>query len=225
MERLASADVYRWHRERLLAMAPELDDEQLATGVPACPAWTVRDLYGHLAGVAADILSGALTDIPTPEDTRRQVERASSRTLAEVCADWERDGPKVEELLRAVRGVAAPAIDVWSHDNDIRGALGLPRGDDAAVVRFVVAMLAASHRSDWGDEGLPTLRVVGSHRDWTFGEGEPVATLTGDDYELARLFIGRRSDDQLRAMDWDGDPSPFVGRLSVFDPPERALVD
>jgi uncharacterized protein (TIGR03083 family) len=223
-ERLATADVYRWHRERLLALA-QIGDDQLATRVPACPAWTVRDLYGHLAGVAADILSGALTDMPQPDDTARQVERAAGREFADVCADWERDGAKVEELLRAVTGVVAPAIDVWSHDNDIRGALGLPRGDDAAVVQFAVAMLAAGHRRRWPDSGLRTLRVVGSHRDWTFGDGEPAATLSGADYELARLFIGRRSEAQLRAMDWDGDPSPFVGNLSVFAPPEHDLTD
>jgi uncharacterized protein (TIGR03083 family) len=223
-DRLDAADVYRWHRERLLRLAPELTDEQLDTTVPACPAWTVRELYAHLAAGSTEVLSGALTEMPTPEHTQRQVDERSDHSLSEVCDEWETNGPKMDELLRAVP-IKEAALDAWSHYNDIRGALGLPRDGDEAVLSFALGVLASGRRRRWPELGLPTLRVVGSQREWLFGDGEPAATVAADDYELARLFIGRRSPAQLRAIDWQGDPTPFVGHLSVFPVPEDDLRD
>jgi hypothetical protein len=37
--------------------------------------------------------------------------------------------------------------------------------------------------------------------------------------------MGRRSRPQLLAMDWDGDPTPYVDALSVFPPPVDDLLD
>jgi uncharacterized protein (TIGR03083 family) len=223
-DRLTAADVYRWHVARLMALAPELSDAQLKTSVPSCPAWTVRDLYGHLAGVSADIVTPGLSPSTEPEHTRQHVEVRADRTFDEVCRELEGNQHGVADFLD--QGImAAPALDIWAHDNDIRGALALPRPDDADVVAFAVAIGAAGVRRDWGERGLPTLRLVGDHRDWRFGEGDPSATLTAPDYELARQFVGRRSRPQLLAMDWQGDPTPYVDHLSVFPPPVTDLLD
>ena len=162
--------------------------------------------------------------MPDSVHTQGQVDQRVDRTLEEVCAELAANVDGVAEFLD--RGImAAPALDSWAHYNDLRGALGRPREDDGDVVAFAVGMLAAGHRRGWTDGDRPTLRVVGEHRDWVFGAGDPDATLTAADYELARQFIGRRSRAQLLAMDWDGDPTPFVDALSVFPPPATDLMD
>ena len=223
-KRLGASDVYRWHVERLAELAAELSDAQLKTTVPACPGWTVRDLYGHLAGVSADIVTAGAAPSMSPERTQGHVDSRADRPLDEVCAELGANEAGVTSFLDQGT-MAAPALDIWSHFNDIRGALARPRSGDDDVLAFALGMLAAGQRRGWADKGVPALRVVGEHRDWSFGSDPPAATLTAPDYELARQFIGRRSRVQLLAMDWDGDPTPFVGHLSVFPPPVADLLD
>ena len=43
-------EAYRDHVQAIAELAPTLTAEQLATRVPACPHWTVRELLAHLAG-------------------------------------------------------------------------------------------------------------------------------------------------------------------------------
>jgi uncharacterized protein (TIGR03083 family) len=223
-QRLGAGDVYQWHVERLESLAGELGDAQLDTTVPACPGWTVRDLYRHLAGVSSDIVNPAATPSLDPQHTQAQVDQRVDRSLDEVCRELLANQSGVVAFLD--RGImAAPALDIWAHYNDIRGAVARPREDDGDVLAFAVGVLAAGHRRGWSDRSLPTLRVVGNRRDWVFGDGEPDATLSADDYELARQFMGRRSRTQLLAMDWKGDPTPFVDALAVFPPPVADLVD
>ena len=50
---------YRSLRGRITELVQGLSDEQLATVVPGCPQWSVRDLVSHLSALAADVLSRA----------------------------------------------------------------------------------------------------------------------------------------------------------------------
>ncbi|MGH9118642.1 MAG: maleylpyruvate isomerase family mycothiol-dependent enzyme [Acidimicrobiales bacterium] len=223
-QRLGAGEVYTWHLERLQSLAGKLGADQLETTVPACPDWTVRDLYGHLAGVSSDIVNPVATPALDAQHTRSHVDDRAERSLAEVSAELSANQAGVVAFLD--RGVmAAPALDIWAHYNDIRGALARPREDDGDVLAFALGIVAAGHRRGWGDRDVPTLQVVGEHREWVFGAGDPDATLSAADYELARQFMGRRSRSQLLAMDWEGDPTPFVDALSVFPPPVADLVD
>src|SRR6266540_3004199 len=45
---------YAEARGRLVELLEGLDESRLATRVPACPDWTVRDVLAHVTGVAAD---------------------------------------------------------------------------------------------------------------------------------------------------------------------------
>ncbi len=120
-------EVYRRTRLELLDLAAGLDDDQAKRRVPACPEWTVRDVYAHLTGVASDVLAGRTDGVATPPWTARQVELRRSASLAEVCAEWVQLGPKVEAWLAEREGrvtfVARAAYDVWTHEQDVRGAL------------------------------------------------------------------------------------------------------
>jgi hypothetical protein len=55
-------------------------------------------------------------------------------------------------------------------------------------------------------------------------DGEPV-TLRTTSWEAFRWRLGRRSAAQLAAMDWSGDPSPFIGGLCIFGPASADVVE
>ncbi|MGI8707100.1 MAG: hypothetical protein ACR2LG_02690 [Actinomycetota bacterium] len=42
-------------------------------------------------------------------------------------------------------------------------------------------------------------------------------------FELFRALHGRRTVDQVRAMEWDGDPEPWMPVFFVFGPAERVV--
>ena len=57
---------------------------------------------------------------------------------------------------------------------------------------------------------------------------EPAAMrLTATRFEVLRAFGGRRSLDQVRALDWSGDPTPYLGlfELGPFSPPAEPVVE
>ena len=51
-------DEYRNSRMRMQEIAASLSDEEANTIVAACPEWTVKDLFSHVTGLAADLGSG-----------------------------------------------------------------------------------------------------------------------------------------------------------------------
>jgi hypothetical protein len=44
-------------------------------------------------------------------------------------------------------------------------------------------------------------------------------------FELVRSYTGRRSFDQMRAYDWEGEPRPEQLVLAIFSPRETPLVE
>jgi hypothetical protein len=72
---------------------------------------------------------------------------------------------------------------------------------------------------------LPTLRIRAGTREWTIGDGEPAATVTADPFELARAASGRRSWDQVRAFEWEGNPEPFKPLFYPYGVREDALAE
>jgi uncharacterized protein (TIGR03083 family) len=217
------AELYRDGRERLLAVAAELGDDDAARPVAACPGWTVKDVYAHLAGVAADVLGRRLDGMMTEPWTARQVQERASAGLREVCAEWAASGPRLEARLGR-GGRAELVIDITSHEHDIRGAVGRPGHRDTPAVAYalesVVETLAA-----WWPAGLPAVRLAGDSGACTLGAGPPAATLRASDFELFRAVMGRRSRAQPLGLGWDADAEPYVDHLHVFGPATADLVE
>lgn len=216
--------VYRESRHRLTDLAATLTPHQLEATVPACPAWTVKDLYGHLAGLATDIARGDVIGAGSDEATDRQVKARRNRSLQDVLDEWADSANTVEEFLSANPKIGAPAIDAWTHEQDIRGALGLPpirEGTGLALTQKAAAAIKGRLRA----AGVPALRIIAGDDDRVLGDGEPQATLRVDRYEWARVVMGRRSLDQIRHLDWDGDPEPYLPHLANFTPPATPLSE
>jgi uncharacterized protein (TIGR03083 family) len=187
--------------------------------VPACPGWRVRDVVAHLTAVAEDVLEGRLTGPPSDEQTAAQVARFRDRGLSEVLAHWEELAPRFGEAIDAF-DVWPAVLDVATHEQDIRGALGEPGARDAEVVRLGSDRLLA-----WLRPPVP-LRVEVEDASYDVGpEGGPALVLRTDRFEALRWRLGRRSRAQMAAMGWSGDPAPVLDHLVVFGPSPTDITE
>jgi uncharacterized protein (TIGR03083 family) len=222
-----TATSYAMTRAALLELAAELDADQVATPVPALPGWTVKDAFAHLAGVCADTLDGRLEGAGSADWTAQQVDDRVGLSLAEVTDEWAARGPVLDGWIREAVGPRTTflALDVWSHEQDIRAAVGLRgvRGD--ARVEWLAAQSRDAFDRRFREAGAPALRLVQPGVDVVLGEGAVHACLRVDDYELMRILFGRRSLEQIHRADWDGDADLYVEHLHLFPLPVTDLVD
>ena len=211
--------MYRETRERLTALVSGLDEVQLATAVPACPGWSVADVIGHLAAIPEDALAGRLTGPPSVAETAVQVDRFRGRPMAQTLTGWTSMAPQFEEIVAAFE-IWPAVIDVASHEQDIRGAVGQPGARDTEVIREMSGWLVTGLRPP-----VP-MRVTFEDTQILIGpDGEPVLGLTTTRYEAFRWRMGRRSRSQLAALDWSGDPSPVLDHLVVFGPAPVDVIE
>ena len=204
--------LYRAARERVTELVLAHPDGDRAPA-PATPGWCVHDLVAHLTGVAEDLLEGRVPKTgPTPEWTSGHVQRGAGVPAAELLTTWAGLSSSVEEIL-AARPVWPIGLDVGAHEHDIRGALGNTEERDSDIVRAGASVLLRGLR-------VPRPLVVRTeHEELRVGpeDGDP-ALLTTTTFEAFRWRLGRRSRAQLAAMDWSGDPEPFLDSLCVFGP-------
>jgi uncharacterized protein (TIGR03083 family) len=211
--------LYRDTRERLTSLVAGLDDTALATPVPACPGWLIGDVVAHLAAVVEDALAGRLTGPPSEEQTAVQVARYKGRPMTQTLAGWTAGAPQFEEIIGAFN-VPQAVIDVASHEQDIRGALDAPGARDNEAVRRMGGWLLERLRTP-----VPVQVTVEDTEFRAGPAGEPVLRLTTTRFEAFRWRMGRRSRDQLAALDWSGDPAPVLDHLVVFGPARTDIVE
>lgn len=223
--------MYRGTRERTVALGRMLSDEQGALEVPATPAWTVKDNFAHLAGAAADITAGRIEGVATDPWTAAQVESRRNRSLQEIVDEFESLGPAMDEIIASIGDAVDPRlfIDEWTHEQDIRGAVGVPGGVDSPVVGWGAPLMVDLWLRRVDRAGLRPLVVAldgEEHRSADPSlEGE--VGLAVDGYTVLRVVVGRRSQRQLRALRWSGtdDPGPYLDRLVVFSIAEGDIID
>jgi uncharacterized protein (TIGR03083 family) len=224
------AGLYRETRARVTGLLTELDAADpaaLDAAVPCCPGWSARDVLAHLTAVCEDALAGRLTGIPTEEQTADQVRRMAGCELAEVLNRWAAAAPPFEAVVGS-GGIWPAVIDVVSHEQDLRGAVGRPGARACAGITLGAGWLLAGLRPP------APLRVVVEDREFRVGPASgsaadpaagPELTLVTTRYEAFRWRMGRRSRAQLAALDWSGDPAPVLGHLAVFGPAARDIIE
>jgi uncharacterized protein (TIGR03083 family) len=117
------AELYRAHVRALGELAAVLTPDQVGAPVPASPAWTVHEVYAHLAGVASDMVTGRTDGAPSPEWTARHVGERVVLPLADLVAELESHQDAVTASL--AEGSPAPVFDIATHHADLHEALGL----------------------------------------------------------------------------------------------------
>ena len=211
--------LYHDTRERLVVLLSRLNEAALATRVPACPAWLVRDVVAHLCAVNQDVLAGRQTRINTDAETAAQVARFRNHGMARILAAWQDVAPQFEQFVRARKAWTA-VIDIASHEQDIRAAVGRPGARDTEVIW---------HSSDWLLTRLrPPVALIVAVEDAQYRAGPPDGTplrLATSRFEAFRWRVGRRSRAQLAALNWSGDPSPVLDHLTFFGPSATDIIE
>ena len=193
--------LYRDGRNRFIDVVRDADP---ATPVATCPKWTVKDVLAHVAGIPADILAGRIDGVATDPWTAAQVEARRAASVADIADEWQQSGAQVDEMVDSFGPTGAQLLfDLTTHELDVRAAVGAPFPDDLEVYDVALDFVMANLLAD------APLRFVAGDRTWT-GTGEARATLTTTKREMIRAIAGRRSREQIAAMDWTGDPTPFL---------------
>jgi len=225
------------HRN-LVALLRDRDEEAITRVVPASPAWTVKDVVGHVTGVAADATGGRefadLNLLDAWRDpgqaarrdalTAAQVDSRRSLSLAEVLEEWAGHCEALVPMLRGDRPFPVPmpfidsivVADLAVHAQDVRGALGLPGDRESAGVGIAMAGYAAALGLRLRALGLPALRLSYGGKERIVGHGEPAATIEAERYEIFRALAGRRSTEQIMAMRWTGDPELYLPVIPAY---------
>jgi uncharacterized protein (TIGR03083 family) len=211
--------LYTETRARLAALIAGLDAAALATSVPACPGWSVQDVVAHELAITEDALAGRLTGPPDEEQTAVQVARFKGHDIGDMLATWARTGPQFAEIVGALE-VWPAVIDIASHEQDIRGALGCPGARDSEVVRLgAAAMLSVL------TPPVP-MRVSVEDAEFRVGpDGDGELGLATTRFETLRWRLGRRSRAQLAALQWSGDPAPVLDHLAIFRPSRIDIIE
>jgi len=185
--------LYRANVEALSELAPTLTEQELATVVPATPAWTVREVLAHLAGGASDAVTGRMDGAPSPEWTARHVDERVQLPVADL----------MTELREHQDAVAASVVDnprpalVWNivvHHADLHEALGLSRLPDQLWMPIAEALAPRAGAAADAVSPYELFRALFSRRSRNQMQGWGT-DLSAEDLDELCIF-GPREDDQ-----------------------------
>lgn len=211
--------------------------------VAACPGWTVKDTIAHLLGIAQSWIDGRLEGYAAPEWTEAQVSAVDHMTVEDLMSTWYSIADDfidrmrhIERLPEAVLTSFGPLVreavplsiidDLIAHEHDIRNALGRPGARTDIAVRLATGGHIGLMRRLNQSAGLPTLEIVATDdRSWLVGTSTPTVRLTAPLFEIFRATGGRRTLDEMWAMNWSDDPEPFLTTfvMPMFAPPSASL--
>jgi uncharacterized protein (TIGR03083 family) len=227
---------YQFNRTSFQFLGRSLSESQGRVNVAATPEWTVSDNFAHMAGVADDVLAGRLEGVATDPWTEAQVQARRGRSLSELLEEWESKAPAVEDLLMPMADQIDPrlVIDLWTHEQDVRGALGIPGGDRDSTLNWIVEQVVAGwlKRIERSDQDALQIEILPSPEGLQSpsepkASGETVGLLRIAPFEAARLALGRRSRRQILSYDWSSvaDPAAYIDLLVVFSPAIQDIVE
>jgi len=160
---ICPAEAFSRAADALFGLLRTLDDEDWR--LPVLRGLDVQGLVGHLIGVEDDVHRCLCGDPEVAEashiaSTQPAAARQAGRPPAQTRTEWRRAADRTAELVRArgdldgevaVHGMRLPlgallvvrAFELWTHDNDIRRAAGLPSSvPDASMLRLMSELAA-----------------------------------------------------------------------------------
>lgn len=190
------ARLYRDVQRSFVDLVADLDDDQWSLPSPCTPAWTVRDVLSHVAGVSIDIVEGNVEGAATDPWTAAQVERWAGTPVDELIERWNAAiGPAADGV--EAFGQPLPIFDCHSHEHDVRTAVGRPGNRDSEAMEVIIdALLHAEF-------GRPlTIECTDRPTVSNDGDGEPLRLSGVSGFDVARSRLGRRSRTQVTAWQW-----------------------
>ncbi len=203
-------EAYVASRTRVAEIARPLTAAQLATNVPCCPRWSVKDLVGHLTGVLEDRVEKRLPTSGFEEWTDAQVARHRDEPVGFVLDTWLSQPVEAND---DVPSLAALSFDVVSHEHDLCHALGIAGDRSTDSVRVGSARAQDRMSAMLSGAGAPgVLLTTEDGEQLVEGATSPIG-LTTTRYDFMRLVTGRKSRQQAIALAWDGDATPVLDAL------------
>ena len=215
------SDAYERAHQRICGL---LDEQTAEVEVPTCPGWTVKDVVAHLAGFFTAFRSGDPKEVFGPGWGDREVKARRDRALQECVTEWSELLQHSDDLFESQLAPVAVS-DVLAHEQDIRTALNRPGARDDENIIPAVEMGLSFVEQGAQSADLPVLRLITEGVDRKVGQGEPVVTLRTTTFELFRALHGRRTVEQVKAMEWEGDPGPWLPLLSIFPRTEDVVEE
>ena len=214
-------EAYLQTHGRMCAVFADTSPDDLARAVPACPAWSAKDLVAHVVSMPAALGSGRMPDGDIGEWLQRLVEERRGQDAETLVIEWLALDDAIAALLGGTAGLLHPDLAV--HEHDLRGALGRPDHAALAVDTMMPRTLAA-FANPLRDAGLGAIEVRDDGRTWTSHDADPGWVLLVDPWEAVRALNGRRTVDELLALPAEGDTRPYVPVLDAHLPlPTRSL--
>lgn len=219
--------LYDAKRHELVDLMRTLNDGELATTVPATPAWSVHDVLSHVVGIAADLNAQRFDVVDPDEWTARQVLERKDRSVSELAEEWDGEAPRFADGLRLFGYELGSHYvgDLLQHTADVRHALGLGiiADDEALAVGLDHYLLELDRGLTSSQGGTVVVAVPGE--EWTLGAGPAVGSVRASRFEAFRMLGGRRSESQIRAMDWSGEIDAVLPVLSPYPLPEHPIQE
>lgn len=209
-------DEWTQAQARVIELVADLPPEYAELLVPACPDWTVRDLFSHMVGLGVDVVAGDEPDDHDSAWTARHVAQRRGHDIPTLVAEWLSVTAPLQDWM--ITHGTRPLGDVIIHEQDLRGALGVPGAQDSGGVRAVRDRFLLRFGERVGD--LAPLALVGDAWQWvTNGVPETAeVVLRAPDFDLARALVSRRSERQLRSWTEKGDIGPYLGAFALLGP-------
>ena len=224
---------YRDARNRIISCVDALTPQQWEQRVPHCPAWSVRETLAHMAGVADDGINANMEGVASDPWTAAQVSKRSAFSGPDIVAEWQFSGPFVDARASELGlALAQLMFDTVTHEHDLRFALDAPgaRDSDALLVALAFAGRVLPTRAADLGVGLQVLipdpagdGLVHALPSVASGRTLRQLTLRSTLFDLVRMAASRRSEGQIRAMDWSDDPGPVLSLLPFSLPTQELL--
>ena len=230
---------YKLSRLRMQEIAQGLSDEDSNRIVPACPEWTVKDLFSHVTGLAADLGGGKGPTGDTQVWVDALVSDRRQRTLSSVVDEWNEVAPAFEAMIDSLPKrlwalsydtvvhehdlIRRQANDRAVHEHDLRNAVRQPGQRDSSGVKMSAVLGLKLVKGDLATKSLPAFCAVIDGVEHVVGEGEPVLTLRASAFETLRLLGSRRTDSEMRQADFVGDLDGLWNGITHMSLPEVSL--
>jgi uncharacterized protein (TIGR03083 family) len=238
--------IYAGQQEQFASLVLE-EADRASVRVPACPEWEVRDVLAHVVGLARDAANGSLPTMDLLEQwrddgvaeqrdrmTAAQVDRQANRSAEDLVNDWREVTGTLSPMLSgdipfpdpAPFGLSAILVtDLAMHEQDVRGALGAPRVAEGPALSLALATYCFGVDYRIRQLNLPAIELRCGEKQRVLGNGRPSVSVTADRFELLRALGGRRSRDQILALEWNGDPSPYLPIIPAYGERADELVE
>lgn len=208
------AETYAAVRGELIAALRSLDDATVSTIVPACPAWTVKDVVAHLSGLNAELLADVDGWLGSDEATTRQVGDRASLSLDQVIDEWQSMSAEITERFNINNERATALVaDLVVHVYDLAEVLDQPTTAAAeATPEAAHRYIALLQERAAAELGVALTVELSDGTAWPPSGAGLAMTVRTSPYSFLRGLTGRSSRADVEAFDWSSDPTELLDR-------------